>query len=456
MYTLHCLLPIFFISFIICDTDVTNKHHDTKEIFEIFRDVSKKCPDITHLYNLTSKSVEGRSLGVIVISKYPTEHKLLIPEFKYVGNMHGNEVTGRELLLQLMEYLCEEYNKGDKTVSWLIDNTRIHLMPSMNPDGWERANKFKKAGHYDWTTGRANSHNVDLNRGFPKVDNIVFSHEQGKNNHISYNLPSDAEPEVKAMVKWITQNPFVLSANLHNGDLVANYPYDLARNGKVQHEYTACPDDTNFQYLAMSYSKNHADMSNPNRELCQGGDTFPDGITNGADWYSVSGGMQDFNYLASNCFEITLELGCDKFPPAEALKKSWEDNQNALVAYMLQSHIGVKGIVEDGEGNPILDATIHVKGINHDITTTADGEYWRLLVDGDYTITASKEGYDDESKQITVNNAGLKEAQRVDFTLTESNDIPQNLKLESNEELSDLKKKILELYQQRMSNNILN
>ena len=71
------------------------------------------------------------------------------------------------------------------------------------------------------------------------------------------------------------------------------------------------PDDATFKFLTKAYSQSHSRMSQPG-QACDAGEKFEDGITNGAHWYSVPGGMQDYNYLSSNCFEITLELG-EKF-----------------------------------------------------------------------------------------------------------------------------------------------
>ncbi len=46
--------------------------------------------------------------------------------------------------------------------------------------------------------------------------------------------------------------------------------------------------------------------------------------------------MQDFNYLNSNAFEITIELSCCKYPSSSdnALEKEWDRNKEALLTYM--------------------------------------------------------------------------------------------------------------------------
>ena len=115
----------------------TFEHHNYDEMTMFLKETSEKYPDITRLYS-AGQSIEGRELWVIEITDNPGEHELEEPEFKYVANMHGNEVVGRELLLNLVEYLCSNYHRT-RQVRNIVDSTRIHLMPSMNPDGYETA-----------------------------------------------------------------------------------------------------------------------------------------------------------------------------------------------------------------------------------------------------------------------------------------------------------------------------
>lgn len=359
------------------------KHHNFNDMTTFLHTIAKLYPNITKLYSV-GKSVQNRDLWVIEITDNPGVHELGEPEFKYVGNMHGDEVVGRETLLLLIQGLCENYHKIP-VITALVDYTRIHIMPSMNPDGYEKAH-------------RENARNVDLNRNFP-------------DQFFPY-LNRNHEPETWAVMKWITSVPFVLSANLHGGSIVANYPFDDTASGRES--YSRSPDDAVFRGLALSYSKAHPTMGGG--RPCPGypDEYFKDGITNGAEWYIVKGGMQDYNYVHSNCFELTIEMSCVKFPAQAKLKSYWDAHKVSLLTFMSQVHTGFKGVIRNDQGTGISHATISVKGIRHNISSAIDGDYWRLVVPGKYLVTVSAPGYISETKSVNV-PSGL--ATELDFVL---------------------------------------
>uniref|UniRef100_A0A6A7FR08 Carboxypeptidase E-like n=2 Tax=Hirondellea gigas TaxID=1518452 RepID=A0A6A7FR08_9CRUS len=414
------------------------RHHSNLELHLALKAIEERCPAVSRVYALENRSVRGFPLWVLELSDNPGKHQILKPEFKYVANMHGNEVVGRELLLALANDLCERWRSGDAEVQMLLNSTRIHLFPSMNPDGWQTATE---AGGVDYLTGRSNNNSVDLNRDFPDLDRVMYGNEVRQleyNNHLMnqlQHLNHQPEPETLAVMQWILSIPFVLSANLHGGDLVANYPYDASRSGAPQ-EYASSPDDETFRSLAHTYADNHPRMKDPSRPPCVRGDeTFGNtgGITNGAAWYSVKGGMQDFNYLASNALEVTLELGCDKYPTTDRLEELWQENKPPLYQFMWQVHTGVSGLVRDalgGVGIPGAVVTVrnvtkinetHARNdvIEHDVTTARDGDYWRLLTPGEYEMTAFAEGFLPLTHTVLVSNPlHAAQALRRDFDLT--------------------------------------
>ncbi|XP_030643957.1 carboxypeptidase Z [Chanos chanos] len=408
-------------------------YHSNAQMFSILKKTAAKCSHISRTYSI-GRSVEGKDLLVIEFSDNPGQHDLLEPEIKYVGNMHGNEVLGRQLLIYLAQYLCSEYLLGNERIQTLINTTRIHILPSMNPDGYELAasevadsndpeNPYQE-GHMlnGWTSGRGNAQNLDLNRNFPDLTSIFYNRRRFRrfrSDHIpipdSY-WASQVAPETYAVMKWIRAIPFVLSASLHGGELVISYPFDFSRHPYEEKMFSPTPDEQVFKLLARTYADAHATMASNNTDRCGGSFANKGGIINGAQWYSFAGGMPDFNYLHSNCFEITVELGCDKFPSEEELYPEWLRNKEALLSFMETVHRGIKGIVKDENGNGIKGATISVKGIRHDITTAEDGDYWRLLNPGVHIITATATGYSRVSKRIRLPR-NMVMAGRVDFTL---------------------------------------
>ncbi|XP_050308947.1 carboxypeptidase M isoform X2 [Anthonomus grandis grandis] len=354
---------------------IKHKYHHYDELTSVLRKMNARYPSLTALYSIGT-SVRGKDLWVMVVSASPYEHMLGKPDVKYIGNIHGNEVVSRELLLQLIEYLVTHY-KTDNYIKWLLDNTRIHIMPSMNPDGFE----VSKEGKCDGAVGRYNSQGVDLNRNFP--------------DYFKQNNRNRVQPETEAVKEWIKKIQFVLSGSLHGGALVASYPFDNTPNSLLSsytHTPSLTPDDDVFKHLALTYSTNHAKMSKGVK--CQTSQTeFRRGITNGAEWYPLTGGMQDYNYVWYGCMEVTLEVSCCKYPPAFELPKYWEDNKVALIKYLAEAHRGVQGFVYNEAGNPVEKASLKIKSRDVGFQTTKFGEFWRILLPGVYKMEVYADGF---------------------------------------------------------------
>ncbi|KAG9338172.1 hypothetical protein JZ751_027041 [Albula glossodonta] len=379
------------------------RHHNYKEMRKLMKAVNEECPRITRIYSI-GKSHMGLKLYVMEISDNPGKHELGEPEFRYVAGMHGNEVLGRELVLNLMQYLCREYKRGNQRVVRLVMETRIHLLPSMNPDGYEMAYKKVHGSELSgWALGRYSYEGIDMNHNFANLNSVMWDAielETDKSKLINHYFPipeyylseeAFVAAETRAVISWMKSIPFVLSANLHGGELVVTYPFDMTRDWAPR-AHTPTADDSFFRWLATVYASTNHVMSNPDRRICHNNDfTRNNNIINGANWHNVPGSMNDFSYLHTNCFEVTVELSCDKFPHASELPTEWENNRESLLVYMEQVHRGIKGIVRDkdtkaGIADAVIQVTVSAEGY-YPVTRTCRVEYEHYPTLCDFYLT---------------------------------------------------------------------
>ncbi len=340
-------------------------YHDHAAVTTFLQTYAASYPGLCRLTSI-GDSVQGRPLWVLRITDNPDAEEDE-PEFKYVSTMHGNEPIGTELCLYLIDYLLVNYG-SDARATTLVNGIDISILPMMNPDG----NTLDR---------RYNANGVDLNRNFPRYPEdftgTVYSGEgldtefrQIENIHV---------------MEWTATNSFVLAANFHSGALVVNYPYD--DDGLGSGVDSPSPDDALYETLSLWYAQSNPPMyNNP---------AFPPyGITNGALWYEIDGGMQDWNYRYAACMAVTIELSNIKWPSASTLPQFWENNRESMLAYMEGVFLGVRGVVTDARTGAPVYAQVTVTGNSQPVFTDPDvGDYHRLLLPGEYTLSFEAEGY---------------------------------------------------------------
>jgi len=321
-------------------------------------------PDLCQVVNV-GYSVVGREILFARISDNVAVEEDE-PEVMYTSTMHGDETVGYVLMLRLIDSVLTAYG-SDPRITDMVDNMEIWINPLANPDGTYNGGDLMVSGAI-----RYNANGVDLNRNFPDPDD--GDHPDNKT----------WQPETLTMMSMAENHSFVLSANFHGGVEVVNFPWDTW--------YIRHADDSWFQNLSRQY----ADTAHANSYTGYM-DYLDNGITNGYDWYPISGGRQDYMTYWFGCRETTIELSDIKLVSESLLPNYWLYNRASLLNYLERARYGIRGVVTDYITGLPVAATVKV--LDHDadsseVYTDPDvGDYHRMLLAGVYDMQFIAESY---------------------------------------------------------------
>jgi len=337
-------------------------YYSIDQYHSFMQDTANLYPQICQLVQFGS-SVQNRPLYIMKISDNVTINEAE-PEVKLIASIHGDETVGYDLMIRLIDLLTSEYG-SDPRITDIVNNTELWISPLMNPDGYVNGERYNAAG-------------VDLNRNFPMPNGVT---NPDGNPTAAENL---------AMIDFSHEHNFLMGINFHGGALVINYPWDYT--------YALTPDDALIQDISLTYSTHNLPMYNSNE--------FDQGITNGAQWYVITGSMQDWNYGFTGNIELTAEVSNIKWPPSSTLDNYWAENQESILSFIEYAQKGIKGTVT-GTGAEPIPATIEILG-NSKITRNDPvvGDYHRLLLPGEYEVKISSPGYIPQTATVTVPNTG--------------------------------------------------
>ena len=336
---------------------------------EMMFDFAQNHPDKCEIITLGTLS-SNRKILVAHINNGVSDGK---PKFLYTSTIHGDETTGYIMMLRLIDYLLE--NQTLPEVQNVLDNIDLFVCPNTNPDGTYHGGNNTVNG-----ATRANAQGIDMNRNFPDMND--GPHPDG----------NPYATETEWLMDFAQNYQFTMAANYHGGAEVMNYPWDNETDLHV--------DDAWWQLVSREYA-DLCHQVNPNYM------TFKNnGITNGAQWYMIGGGRQDYMNYYHKCREVTIECSDTKCPSGSQLPNFWNINKNSIFAYMNQCLYGIHGVVTDMNTGAPLSAAISISNHDNDYSVVESqmpaGDFHRPIKGGTYNVVVTANGYYPFQQTVTV------------------------------------------------------
>jgi carboxypeptidase T len=317
--------------------------HNYEEMNQKLRDLAAAHPEILTLSEF-GKSLEGKVITMATITGGET-NALEKPAIFFVGGHHAREHVSVEMPLMLIEHLVTEYAKGNKSITRLVDNRTIYVVPELNPDGSEH--DIASGRYKSWRKNRRPNANgtygVDLNRNYGHRWGTVGS-SSDPSSDVYHGTGPFSEPETQAVKSFMETHTNVTTVlSFHTFSELILYPWGYT--------YDSIANERDLRV--------HQTMAN---KMAQWNGYTPQ---QSSDLYTTSGDTTDWAYAEHGVISFTFELDPKSmweggfYPGQSAIQRVFQKNLQPslyLIEYADNPFRTIEGTSADyGLSTPILN-----------------------------------------------------------------------------------------------------
>ena len=318
-------------------------YHEYTDLLAELLQLAQDYPGIARLDTL-GESHEGRKILCMKVSDN-VEVDETEAEILFDGTTHGDEWITEEVVLFMTRYLIENYG-FDPTVTALVENREIFLVPMVNPDGVTDRSRYNAAG-------------VDLNRDY----GYQWEGWGGSGSPFS-------QPELRAMWSLHQDRQYTICISYHSGTEFISLPWSYHPDRTMDHDH--------YSHISQLYSS-------------------PSGYSYGQGYhsmYEIHGSSKDTFYGCVGALGWTIEVSYTKTPPAADIEYYCEKNREGMLILMENAGKGVWGTVRDLDTGEPLQAIVTVREIDWSVFTDPEvGDFHKFLLPGTYSLHVQAPGH---------------------------------------------------------------